>query len=61
LMVIGAAKVVIAGAVTPVPSLLLGIGAVLLTLGIVAPRRLSAGSSLAADRSVRRRRSIRSS
>jgi hypothetical protein len=41
LMVIGAAKVVISGAVTPVPSLLLGIGAVLLMLGIVAPRRLS--------------------
>ena len=41
LMVIGAAKAVIAGAVTPTSYLLFGVGAVLLVLGIVAPRRLS--------------------
>jgi len=41
LMVIGAAKAVIAGAVTPASYLLFGVGAVLLVLGIVAPRRLS--------------------
>ena len=41
LMVIGAAKVVIAAAVTLVSSLLFGVGAVLLMLGIVAPRCLS--------------------
>ena len=40
-MIIGAAKVVIAGTVTLVSSLLLGVGAVLLVLGIVAPGRLS--------------------
>lgn len=36
-----AAKVLIAGAVTLVSSLLFGVGAVLLIFGIVAPRRLS--------------------
>jgi hypothetical protein len=40
-MVIGAAKAVIAGAVTPASYLLFGVGAVLLVLGILAPRRLS--------------------
>jgi hypothetical protein len=42
LMVIGTAKAVIAAAVTPVSSMLFGIGAALFVLGIIAPRRLSA-------------------
>jgi hypothetical protein len=41
LMFIGAAKVLISGRVAPVSSLLLGVGAVLLVLGIMAPGRLS--------------------
>jgi len=41
LMTIGAARAVIRGEVTLVPSVLFGIGAVLLVLGIVAPSRLS--------------------
>ena len=41
LMVIGAAKAFIAGAVPPVSFLIFAAGAVLLLLGIVAPSRLS--------------------
>lgn len=41
LMLIGATKVFVAGAVLPIPSLILAAGAVLLALGIVAPARLS--------------------
>jgi hypothetical protein len=41
LMTIGAAKAVVGGGVTLVPSVLFGIGAVLFVLGIVAPSRLS--------------------
>ena len=41
LMLIGAAKAVIAAAVTPVSSVLFGIGAVLFVLAIVAPSHLS--------------------
>ena len=41
LMIIGTAKAVFAGLATPVSFLLLGIGAVLLVLGFVAPKRLS--------------------
>ena len=41
LMAIGAAKAVMGGAITPVPSVLFGIGAALFVLAIVAPSRLS--------------------
>jgi hypothetical protein len=46
LMVIGAAKAFMAGAVTPVASLIFAPGAVLLLLGVVAPSRLSAVNRL---------------
>jgi hypothetical protein len=42
LMVIGAAKALVAGAIRPVSCLIFAAGAVLLLLGIVAPPRLSA-------------------
>src|SRR5712671_27312 len=42
LMVIGAAKAFLAGALPPVACLIFAAGAVLLLLGIVAPSRLSA-------------------
>jgi large-conductance mechanosensitive channel len=46
LMAIGAAKVVVAAAITPVSILIFAPGAVLLWLGIVAPSRLSAVNRL---------------
>jgi large-conductance mechanosensitive channel len=42
LMLVGAAKLFIAGAILPVASLIFAAGTLLLLLGLVAPRRLSA-------------------